>query len=661
MNLNQEQKEAIYHEEGPLLIFAGAGSGKTRVITNRIERLITVKKVDPKKIVALSFTNKSAKEMRNRLYSMVGKKNCRGIELSTFHSFGLKICKEHIERIGYKNPFTLQTPSELEIIINDILKKFKLDNKAYPPKMIISRISFIKNGGSGLSQYDEFGIVLQKIIEEYSEIMRGMNAIDFDDLILKPIQIMERFPDVVDNFESKYRYIMVDEFQDTNESQYRFIKKILGKNTNLCVVGDDDQSIYGFRGSNKDLILNFEKDFPSTKVIKLMRNYRSSENILKLANSLIRNNSSRKDKELISTIFSDEFPQLIERQNEKEEAGFIVDKIQEIKIKHKITGKNIAILFRTNYQSRPFEEELRLRGVPYKLIGAYNFFDRKEVKDLIAYLRVIANHKDDLSLLRIINYPKRGLGQNSQLKIIEKSSELEISIYETLLKISEEPEFIPELKKISISKIYELVNLIQNFNKEFYKNSRLSDVLKNLIKELKFDIEFANEENDEKVIKARMLNLSELVNMMVYFEMDWDNEDRPTLFDFLLRISLLNEDQENNDDDEKIQLMTIHLSKGLEFDTVFISGLEEGILPSSRNQENEGIEEERRLFYVGITRAKKRLFITRTGERKKFGEIIPSIPSRFLTEIDSGYIQKEEAPELTDDDFIKQLELLKNS
>jgi len=661
LDLNREQIEAVNSTNGPLLIFAGAGSGKTRVITNRIIRMVEELHIDPRKIVALSFTNKSAREMRERIYKLIGRKKIKGIELSTFHALGLKICKLHIDKIGFKTPFLLQTPNDLEITISDILKKYKIDSKLFPIKQILSQLSYYKNSGKKRDETTEWSLLIDRIYEDYNNTMRGMNALDFDDLILKPIEIIKSSEEVRHYYHNKFKYFMIDEFQDTNEVQYNLIKQLLGNNNNICVVGDDDQSIYGFRGSNKDLILNFENDFPGTKVINLLRNYRSSDTILSVANSLIKKNKNRREKILIGTIQGNFIPIVIERENEREEAIYIVDQIQDLIVRNKVRGGEISILFRTNYQSRPFEEELRLRSIPYKLIGAYNFFDRKEVKDLIAYIRIVANQNDDLSIMRILNYPKRGLGQNTQLKIVEKASELEINIFGVLLKICEVPEFIPEIKRAAVSKIYELVNLIQKFNREFYTQPRMSEVLKNLIKEVNFETEISMEEDDEKVIKARMLNLSEIVNMMSYFEIDWDGEGKPTLFDFLMKLSILSDDDDNDSkEDSRVQLMTMHLSKGLEFDSVFLSGMEEGILPSSRSTDEVGIEEERRLLYVGITRAKNRLYLTRAKERKKFGESIPSIPSRFLEEIDKELVRWiGEKTQETEVNFLDQLEMLR--
>jgi DNA helicase II / ATP-dependent DNA helicase PcrA len=644
LKLNPDQMEAVRHVHGPMLIFAGAGSGKTRVITNRIVHLIQNAGVDPHKIVALSFTNKSAREMKERIRKMLPRKQTRGLELSTFHSLGLKMCKKFIDKLGYEIPFLLKAPSDIELLILEIYRKGKIDPKQIPIKWMISKMSFIKNTGEYPQSdgFTESSDEIEFVYKHYVEQMKNQNSLDFDDLILKPIELLESIPGVQDYYQKKFQFFMIDEFQDTNLTQYKFIKLLLGANPNLCVVGDDDQSIYGFRGSNRELILNFEKDFPNTKVVKLLQNYRSSIAILNAANSLIQKNSYRIEKQLWSEIYKDHKPFHKECQDELDEAYYVAETIQNLIIAHKYKHGQIAILFRTNYQSRAFEQELRMKSIPYKLIGAYNFFDRREVKDLLAYVRVIANPKDELSLMRILNYPKRGLGETSILKIQKKAHELDVPLFEVLLQICEQPELIPELKKGAASKIYEFLELIEKYRKEFY-HGKMAETLKNLIKEVGFEKEFTNEEDDEKVIKARMLNLSEVVNMLAYFEREWEEENKPNLFDFLLRIALVTSDDEDESQEEnRVQMMTMHLSKGLEFDCVFLVGLEEGILPSSRSSDTQdGIDEERRLLYVGITRARERLFFTSTQERKKFGETIPTTPSRFLEEIDSKYLDTE--------------------
>ncbi|MEM7184377.1 MAG: UvrD-helicase domain-containing protein [Spirochaetota bacterium] len=647
MRLNREQEDAVNHVSGPLLIFAGAGSGKTRVITNRIANLIRKKGVKGSEIVALSFTNKSAKEMAERVKKMVDKKKLRGIELSTFHALGLKILKRYIDRLGYKVPFNLQTPMDLEGVIADLLKAQKVDPKEVDPKLVLSVISRIKNSGDVYrsqlhTSEKEHEMVADAIYEDYTDTLKKMNSVDFDDLILLSMQLLQTDEEVSAYYRKRFQYYMVDEFQDTNLVQYNFLKLLMGENRNLCVVGDDDQSIYAFRGSDVGLILNFEKDFPDTKVIKLLQNYRSTKQILGASNSVIKKNANRRVKELWSTNEGAHPVSYVQRNDEKDEAVYVVDQIEKELVRHKRKGSEIAILFRTNYQSRPFEEELRQRSIPYNLVGGYNFFDRKEVRDLISYLKVIANAKDEVSLFRILNYPRRGIGQTTISRLYEKAAEEEIGLMEVLQNVSEKEGYIPTIKNKTIHAIYEFVGLIQKYRKEFFQAGKMSSNLTALIKELNFEKEFTEAAADPKVAKAKMLNLSELVNMLAYFESDWDSAEKPTLFDFIMRLSLLMDDTDNdvNANDKRVQLMTMHLSKGLEFQVVFLVGLEEGILPNSRVLDEGGdVDEERRLFYVGMTRAKEKLTISGAIERKKFGESYPTTPSRFLEEIDSEYLE----------------------
>jgi len=665
MNLNPEQKKAVEHTSGPLLIFAGAGSGKTRVITNRIANLIRVEKVKPTEIVALSFTNKSARELRERVHTMIGRKEAKGAELSTFHSFGLKLLKKFIDRLGYKIPFSLLSPSDLESIVTGLLKEKKLDPKKFPVYSILSKISYKKNSNrepfDDSSEIEEY---VSAIFDDYSERLKSINAIDFDDLILFPTKLLEKHKEVRDYCHKKYKFFMVDEFQDTNNSQYELVKLLLGKNDNLCVVGDDDQSIYGFRGGDVNLILNFEKDFPNAKSVRLLQNYRSSKNILEAANSLIRNNKTRVTKELWSSVHYPERVKYVERANEKDEAVYVIDEIEREILKEKRKGGEIAILFRTNYQSRPFEEELRLRSIPYRLFGAYNFFDRKEVKDILAYLRVLANPKDELSLLRILNYPKRGIGDTAISRIHKTSVDKNLHTIDVLYALCENENFVEGLKKNVASTIYEFLEILEKYKKLFFGNEMMSFVLKDFIKDIGFEKEIYSEEENEKIAKARILNLFEVLNMLRFFEEEWDSEGKPTLFDFLMKISLLTNDDENDSPEEnKVNLMTMHLSKGLEFETVFLTGVEEGIIPSSRSLESErGEEEERRLMYVGMTRAKKKLYLTTTQERKKFGESVPSIPSRFIGEINKEYLDSflmDSEEENSSFNFVAELEKLK--
>ncbi|MCB1156468.1 MAG: UvrD-helicase domain-containing protein [Leptospiraceae bacterium] len=670
MILNREQREAVHHVHGPLLIFAGAGSGKTRVITNRIANLIEKSHAKGSEIVALSFTNKSAREMAERVRKMVPRGRLKGIELSTFHALGLKILKKYIEKLSYKSPFNLQTPNDLESIVGELLKEIKVDPKKLPPRLIIPVLSRIKNTGTSYIKRveengDEAELIGIRVFEKYEKVLKNLNSIDFDDLILLPMKLLREYKDVQEYYHNRYRFFMIDEFQDTNKIQYDFIKLLMGPNKNLCVVGDDDQSIYAFRGSDVSLILNFEKDFKDARVVKLLQNYRSSTHVLNAANSLIKNNKNRREKELWSDKTFGDKPKFVERADEKDEAIYVIDEIEKDIIRHKRKGNDIAILFRTNYQSRPFEEELRRRSIPYNLVGGYNFFDRKEVRDLISYLKVIANPKDEVSLMRILNYPKRGLGDGTISKLYEKATEEELGLLEVLQKITEEEGYVPGIKNKTVHTIYEFINLLQKYRKEFFHSSKMVPVLSNLIKELGFEKEFSNDSQDPKVVKARMMNLSELVNMMAYFESDWNDEGKPGLFDFIMKLSLLMDDSnsEDNSNDKKVQLMTMHLSKGLEFSVVYLVGLEDGIIPNSRMIDTVGdIDEERRLLYVGITRAKEKLVMTAARERKKFGESIPTQTSRFLEEINKEYLeiyQISEGDESSSGSFLDDLEKLK--
>ncbi|MDZ4724510.1 MAG: 3'-5' exonuclease [Leptospira sp.] len=670
MKLNPAQMEAVNTVEGPLLVFAGAGSGKTRVITNRIAHMIQNKHISAGKIVALSFTNKSAKEMADRLRKMVPREKLKGIILSTFHSLGLKILKEHITKLGYHETFLLFNAGDQESFVSELLKIKKIDTKKVPPKEILRRISYAKNTqgsvrNQSLDVVDEFNLVANELYPMYEEGLKEKNAIDFDDLILLPKRVLAEFPEVAEAYHKKYQYFLVDEFQDTNQLQYEFLSRFRGNSENLCVVGDDDQSIYAFRGSNVELILNFEKEFPNAKVVRLLENYRSTSPIIAAANSLIKNNIGRKEKELYSRIHSAELVEYYETADEKEEAIFVASRIQNILLKNQFRGNEIAILFRTNFQSRPFEEELRNRNIPYKVVGGYNFFDRKEIRDCISYLRYVANTKDDYSLLRILNYPKRGIGPGTIQKLQEECYAKGLSLFEVFLKIVESVDYLPEVRTKVRQEIYHFVELVETFKKKFALSPKMAPVLKEMISQIGFEREISMEETEEKIIKARMYNLSELVNMLSYFEDEEDRTERPKLFDFLQRLALLMEDEPKEEEtDRRVQLLTMHQSKGLEYDLVFLVGLEEGILPNSRViEEGEAVNEERRLLYVGMTRPRAKLYLTGARTRRKFGEQIEGAPSRFIEELSQDAVQRfpletkdREAETLN---FLEELEKLK--
>ncbi|TGN18210.1 ATP-dependent helicase [Leptospira idonii] len=669
MKLNPAQMEAVHTVEGPLLVFAGAGSGKTRVITNRIAHMIQDKDISASKIVALSFTNKSSAEMADRLRKMVPREKLKGIILSTFHSLGLRILKDHITKLGYHETFLLFNGGDQESFVSELLKIKKIDPKKVPPKEILRRISYAKNTmglskNASLEVSEEFGLIAQELFPMYEEGLKEKNAIDFDDLILLPKKLLSEFPEVAESYHKKYKYFLVDEFQDTNQLQYEFLSLFRGASDNLCVVGDDDQSIYAFRGSNVELILNFEREFPHAKTVRLLENYRSTTPIIVAANSLIKNNKGRKEKELFSRIYSNENVEYYETADEREEAIFVASRIQSVMIKNEFQGNEIAILFRTNFQSRPFEEELRNRSIPYKVVGGYNFFDRKEVRDCISYLRYVANPKDDYSLLRILNYPKRGIGPTTINKLQEEAYSKNVSLFEIFHKIIENVDYLTEVKTKVRQEIYHFVELVETFKKKFALSPKLAPVLKEMITQIGFEREISLEESEEKVIKARIYNLSELVNMLSYFESE-ERESKPSIFDFLQRLALLMEDDPKEEEkDRRVQLLTMHQSKGLEYDLVFLVGLEEGILPNSRViEEGEVVDEERRLLYVGMTRPRRKLYLTAARTRRKFGEQIESAPSRFIEELSRDVVlffpMETKDREAETQNFLEELEKLK--
>jgi DNA helicase-2/ATP-dependent DNA helicase PcrA len=669
MELNPNQMEAVHRVEGPLLVFAGAGSGKTRVITNRIAHMIQNKKISASKIVALSFTNKSAREMESRLRKMVPRTSLRGIILSTFHSLGLKILKEHIDKLGYSLHFLLLNSNDQEALLIQLMKAKKWNPKDFPPKEIIRRISLVKNTKNIYldrlyESSNELDIIAREIFNDYTDFLKNTNSLDFDDLILLPSLIFHKFPEVAELYHKKYNYFMVDEFQDTNELQYEFLSLLRGPNRNLCVVGDDDQSIYAFRGSNVQLILNFETDFPDSMVVRLLENYRSTSMIIRAANSLIQNNQDRRAKELFSSIYSDEKVDYFETQDEREEAIFVAGMIEEAYRKGNKLGQ-MAILFRTNFQARPFEEELRMRNIPYKVVGGYNFFDRKEVRDLIAYLRIIANPKDELAMMRTINTPKRKIGEKSIAAMHNESINQGITLHEVMDRIIASPDYLPEIKSKVREEMYNYSELLDTYRKKFAQASKLAPIFREFVQESGMEREIQIEETDEKVVKARLYNMSELVNMLSFFEQDEEREEKPTLFDFLARLALLMEDEpvDEEKEDQRIQLLTIHQSKGLEFESVFVVGIEEGILPNSRViEEGNSVDEERRLLYVAMTRAKRKLFLTSAKTRRKYGESMDTNPSRFLDEVDPSTIilhRLEDATPESGIDFLKELEKLK--
>ena len=629
-SLNDMQKDAVLSTEGPLLILAGAGSGKTRVITNRIAYMID-DGVNPYNILAITFTNKAAAEMRSRVDDIVGF-GSESVWVSTFHSLCVRILRREIELLDYDSHFTIYDGDDQKSVMKQIVKRMNLDNKMFPEKMLLSHISKAKEQFISAREYAKEAATdyrkqqIADVYEEYERQLKSSNALDFDDLIFKTVELFQFYPDVLDRYQERFRYIMVDEYQDTNHVQFLLINQLARKYRNLCVVGDDDQSIYRFRGANIYNILNFEEEYPETKVIRLEQNYRSTGNILKAANGVIHNNKGRKDKALWTDKGDGEkvvFHQYDSDYMEAEQTVWNIRKLQE----EGIAYRDIAILYRTNAQSRMFEEKLIMANVPYKLVGGVNFYARKEIKDLICYLKAIENGADDLCVQRIINVPKRGIGAAS----IEKASlfayQNQMTLLDALFNVNE----IPSLSRAA-SKIQGFTRLIEDFRAELASGESLSMLFQSILDTTGYLEELELEGTPEA--EGRIENIEELKNKIVQYE---DSAEEPTLSGLLEEIALVADVDSMTDEDDKVVLMTLHSAKGLEFPCVFLAGMEEGVFPSgmvmySENVEEE-IEEERRLCYVGITRAKKRLFLSSARQRMTRGNIQMNPISRFVGEI----------------------------
>ena len=623
--LNDRQKEAVLAEDGPLLILAGAGSGKTSVLTTKVAYFIKEKNVDPRSIVAITFTNKAAKEMKERIIDLVGYKGYN-IQISTFHSFGLRIIKENYERLGYFKNFTIIDSDDSLTVIKKIIKEMGMDSSRYNPKFIKNQISSCKNEMVTPEKYsqlvnDEVSDITYKVYKKYQETLLRNNSLDFDDLLIKPIELFKKHPDVLEQYQEMFKYVFIDEYQDTNGAQYTLSKMICDKYKNICVVGDDSQSIYSWRGANFKNILNFEKDYKDAKVILLEQNYRSTKTILNAANSVIKNNTMKKDKNLWTDNEEGEKIKYIRALDEKDEASTVISEINKL-INDSVSLDDIAVLYRTNAQSRTIEEAFLSDNIPYKIVGAFAFYSRKEIKDLLAYLKLIYNLKDDVSLMRIINYPKRGIGSKtldnlsmdavlndkSMFEVIEKGKELEFK------------NLILDMKKKSESlSLTETIDMVLD-------NSGI-----------KKDLE--SEHSLEADI--RLENLNEFKSITKTFE---EESGIASLEDFLNEVSLVSDvNDQKNDSTSKVTLMTMHAVKGLEFKYVFVVGMEENIFPHVNSiYENDGLEEERRLCYVAITRAKKKLYLLNALKRMLYGNTNVNMPSRFINEIDKDYIDMPE-------------------
>ena len=631
--LNKPQKEAVYYTDGPLLILAGAGSGKTRVLTHRIAYLIEELGVNPWNILAITFTNKAAGEMRQRVDSLVGF-GSESIWVSTFHSMCVRILRRYIDRLGYDNRFTIYDTDDQKTLMKAVCKKVDIDTKQFKERMLLSVISSAKNEMILPEEFelnaggDFVQLKIAKVYREYEAQLKANNALDFDDLLVKTVQLLQTQPDVRENYQERFRYIMVDEYQDTNTVQFKLVSLLAGKYRNLCVVGDDDQSIYKFRGANIRNILDFEKEYPDAKVIKLEQNYRSTENILNAANSVISNNKGRKEKTLWTDNGEGEKICLKQFDTAYDEAEYIAEDIRR-EVREGASYNDSAILYRTNAQSRLFEEKFVAMSIPYKIVGGVNFYARREIKDVLAYLKTVDNGQDDLAVRRIINVPKRGIGLTTINRIQEAADARGISFYEALLA----PELIPGAAR-SASKLDSFAALIEYFKGQAEKES-LTDLL-NEILDMTGYIQ-SLEGDDPADLESRVENIDELLNKAAAYEEDCeDRDEKPTLSGFLEEVALVADIDSLDENQDYVVLMTLHSAKGLEFPHVYLAGMEDGLFPSYMTitgDDPEELEEERRLCYVGITRAEQKLTMTAARMRMVRGETRYNKLSRFVKEI----------------------------
>ena len=621
-SLNDRQKEAVVNTDGPMLILAGAGSGKTKVLTTKVAYLIEEKNIDPNNILAITFTNKAAKEMKERIFKLEGN-SAFYIQISTFHSFGLKILKENCELLGYEKNFTILDSDDSLSIIKKIMKELNIDANKYNPKAIKNVISNNKNEIIDPEKYSlyvntDFDEIALEVYRKYEKSLKINNAVDFDDLLILPLKLFNNNPGVLQKYQEKYKYVFIDEYQDTNEPQYILSKMISAKYKNITVVGDADQAIFTWRGANYKNILNFEKDYKDAKVVLLEENYRSTKTILNAANNVIKNNKVRKEKNLWTQNEEGSKITYYKAFDEKDESNYVVNEIKKL-IEKGVNPKDICVLYRANAQSRTVEEAFLTSNISYNIVGSYAFYNRKEIKDLIAYLKLIYNNKDDVSLLRVINYPKRGIGNKAIENLAIKSNVLDKSLYEV----------------IDSGKELDFKNMIEEIKKE-ESHLTLTELIDMVLDKsgMKKSLE------DEKSIEAdiRLENLEEFKSIAKAMEI---NEGIVSLEELLDKLALVSDvSEQKNDNEDKVTLMTMHAVKGLEYDYVFVVGVEEGLFPHSNSLEsNDELEEERRLCYVAITRAKKKLYLINARSRILYGKVSSNVPSRFINEINDEYIE----------------------
>ena len=635
--LNEEQAEAITHIDGPLLALAGAGSGKTRVITERIAFLIK-KGISPSNILAVTFTNKAAAEMRERIVLLL-KEKPKQLVISTFHSFCVRVLKVEIDKLGYKNNFSIYSSSDCRTLIRNILREIKINTLNYDENLFAWYIDRYKNNlikPHEVTPHDDLEKIAKRVYEVYQHYLKGYNALDFNDLINLTIDLFIGFPEVLNKYQERFKYIMIDEYQDTNFAQYKLTSLLASKYRNIAVVGDDDQSIYAFRGAEISNILSFENEYPNAKIITLTKNYRSTKAILEAAHAVISNNVNRKDKKVVAEGEEGIPPDIISCEDEREEAKFVADSIANYSITKKLNYENFAVLFRMNAQSRLFEEAFRLMGLPYVVVGAFQLYERKEIKDILAYLNLFVNPEDEVSLLRVINTPKRGIGSVAINNLNEISIKNGVSLYQTLLDYNNIDDIPPKAK----AGIKDFLDIIEKYHDIFtvdkndLEKPKLYDNINNFLDEIAYHNEILNSSDTKEQGSKKMENVESLMNGILEYEKVNKNASLKNYLDRILLMSM----EENNDEENKkgIMLMSIHSAKGLEFPYVYISGMEEGILPHHKSSSEKEIEEERRLCYVAMTRAKKHLTLTYCLSRTKMGKKVECSPSIFLEEMQKG-------------------------
>ena len=653
--LNPQQYRAVTTTDGAILIIAGAGSGKTRVITFRIAHMLD-KGIPQSQILALTFTNKAAKEMSDRIKGLTQKK-LQNLTVSTFHAFGVKVLRAEIEQLGYRENFSIYDETNRVALIKECGRELKFSPEAMDIYTIGNLISNIK---TGRKNWDTMNDMYRPLYESYQEGLKLYNAVDFDDLIVLPIKLFKEHPEVLAKYRDRYKYIMVDEFQDTSHQQYEFMHLLADQN--VAVVGDDDQSIYSWRGADYQNIVNFEHDFNVTE-IRLEQNYRSTGTILEAANGVISHNTNRKDKKLWSGNGAGKPIEIFMPENETDEADFIAESILGIALEEKRKYDDFGVLMRANTQSRFIEEAFLQNNIPYTMSGGTSFFERKEIKDVISYLRFIANHDDDINLIRIINCPRRGIGR-AAIQLLNDEAELQgCTMWNAIISLINRKDS-PANDALK-DDLQEFVNLIENQRQKLLSGRGLANKVRQMVEDINYKDHLISEySKSEKAVRFKLLNIESLLNSMDIWENDPDNSN-PSLFNYLNRITLLSRDNGDDENDKgKVNLMTIHASKGLEFPVVFIAGAEEGLIPHARSVEENGgnVEEERRLFYVAITRARDKLIISACRKRRRGQMVAEAEPSRFLDEIPSNLVEYHEPKQITEEetgqmfsDFLSQL------